>query len=51
MACLPVTDPELITQCQTEYEDAAQHGGQEAVDACYRLAWALVHSSEKKDVK
>lgn len=25
---LPLTEPELIQQCEREYEDAAQHGGQ-----------------------
>ncbi|PSC68001.1 mitochondrial fission 1 A [Micractinium conductrix] len=47
---LPVTDAELITTCEHEYEDAAQHGGQPAQDACFRLAWALVHSSEERHV-
>lgn len=25
---LPLTEPELVAQCEQEYEDAAQHGGQ-----------------------
>lgn len=43
---LPVTEPELVQQCEREYEAAAQHGGQEALDACFRLSWALVHSPQ-----
>lgn len=50
MTVLPTTDKELIAQCQREYEEAAQHGGQEAVDACYRLSWALVHGPSKADI-
>ena len=46
-----MTDSQLVRQCQREYEEAAQHGGQEAIDACYRLSWALVHSSEKGDIQ
>ncbi|GAB4815273.1 hypothetical protein N2152v2_002319 [Parachlorella kessleri] len=51
MSVLPVTDSQLVRQCQRDYEEAAQHGGQEALDACYRLSWALVHSSEKRDIQ
>lgn len=45
MGSLPTTDREFVQRCQAEYESAASHGGQEAVDACFRLAWALVHSA------
>ncbi len=48
---LPVTDAELVARCQREYEEAAQHGGQEALDACFRLAWALVHSPEGAHIR
>jgi hypothetical protein len=41
MGDLPVTDAELIQQVQREYEAAAQHGGQEAVDACFRCVAPL----------
>ncbi|EFN52415.1 hypothetical protein CHLNCDRAFT_138900 [Chlorella variabilis] len=51
MADLPYTEPELIQQCQKEYEEAAQHGGQEALDACFRLSWALVHSQVPGEVQ
>lgn len=36
MSELPWTERELIQQCQREYETAAAHGGQEALDACFR---------------
>lgn len=36
MSDLPWTERELIQQCQREYETAAAHGGQEALDACFR---------------
>ncbi|KAI3430291.1 hypothetical protein D9Q98_004887 [Chlorella vulgaris] len=51
MGDLPYTEAELIRQCQREYETAAEHGGQDALDACFRLAWALVHSRESSDVQ
>ncbi|KAI7839107.1 hypothetical protein COHA_007112 [Chlorella ohadii] len=51
MSELPFTERELIQQCQREYETAAAHGGQEALDACFRLSWALVHSREPADVQ
>eukprot|EP00887_Chlorella_sp_A99_P000365 scaffold13.g365.t1 len=47
---LPNTEPDLIAQCKRDYEAAAQHGGQEAMDACFRLAWSQVHSRDKRDV-
>ncbi|KAL4424719.1 hypothetical protein ABPG77_000062 [Micractinium sp. CCAP 211/92] len=47
---LPLTEPELVQQCEREYEDAAQHGGQEALDACFRLTWALVHSPARAHI-
>lgn len=39
MSELPFTERELIQQCQREYETAAAHGGQEALDACFRCGW------------
>lgn len=39
MGDLPYTEAELIRQCQREYETAAEHGGQDALDACFR--WVL----------
>lgn len=36
MGELPVTDRDIIQRCQREYEEAAAHGGQEALDACFR---------------
>lgn len=33
---LPLTEPELVQQCEREYEDAAQHGGQVG---CTRLSF------------
>ena len=41
MSELPFTERELIQQCQREYETAAAHGGQEALDACFRCGWAI----------
>lgn len=49
-AVLPETDAELIARCRAEYEAIAQQGGQEAQDACYRYAWALVHGPKKANV-
>lgn len=39
---LPWTERELIQQCQREYETAAAHGGQEALDACFRWGALLL---------
>ena len=38
MAELPYSEPELIPQLKRDYEGAAQHGGQEAMDSCFRWA-------------
>jgi hypothetical protein len=41
MGDLPYTEAELIRQCQREYETAAEHGGQDALDACFRWVACL----------
>ena len=35
-AGLPYTQKEQITALQCEYEEAAQHGGREAVEKCFK---------------
>ncbi|KAG7671605.1 hypothetical protein Ndes2526B_g09233 [Nannochloris sp. 'desiccata'] len=48
-AGLPYTDKDHIQLLQQEYESAAVHGGREAVEKCFNLTWALVHSYQKHD--
>lgn len=40
---LPVTDKELISRCQREYEEASRTGADTSA-AGLRLVWALVHA-------
>mmetsp|Transcript_5554 Transcript_5554/g.9693 ORF Transcript_5554/g.9693 Transcript_5554/m.9693 type:complete len:152 (-) Transcript_5554:386-841(-) len=48
---LPSTDPDMVHQLQTEYDQAFISGSQQSVDeARFRLVWASVHSSDLKHV-
>lgn len=38
--------PSPLHHSYRDYEEKAQLGGQESWEACYRLAWALVHAPE-----
>ena len=52
MGELPVTDRDIIQRCQREYEEAAAHGGQEALDACFRwVGWGRVVLCARGDSK
>lgn len=35
-AGLPYTDPNVVAALRTEYEEAAQLGGQEALEKCFK---------------
>ncbi|KAK9816702.1 hypothetical protein WJX72_003896 [[Myrmecia] bisecta] len=50
-AQLPLTEPELVVDLQNEYEKLSREGSSDADQACFRLAWALVHSRSLKDVQ
>ncbi|KAF5830590.1 hypothetical protein DUNSADRAFT_14320 [Dunaliella salina] len=46
---LPLVDPELVLQCQEEYQSFFNSGTQEELDAArFRLVWSQVHSTDLK---
>ncbi|KAL6756557.1 hypothetical protein V8C86DRAFT_2647363 [Haematococcus lacustris] len=52
MDALPTTDPEVVHNCQADYDAAFRSASQDEVDSArFRLAWALVHSTDTGHVR